>query len=376
MTQENASLVPDTDVQPMKSIVPDRTEVRRAVAALIFITMLWGASFPLVKMNNALIERNQRAALGADFSSAARFDLDLSASAATMVLRFGLAFIILMIAFPRQFGGMTLRQWLLGAGAGIVFAVGLLLQIFALNEIPASRSGFLTSLSVVFTPLLLVFILRRPPPWHVIVAVLAALAGVAILTESVQFDSVYLLTVSEDFSGKIGVGDVLTILAAAVFAVEILMIDAFSRRMPPALLTPGMFAATICTGAVVFSVHQCAWAAAPPLASWANLLVSPGFLLLSLAICVGCTLVPFDFMNRYQAKVSPTQAALIYTLEPICTVLWAAFLPGLLSPRLGLDYPSETATWALLAGGALVMVGNVLGFEAAPPSDAAGGGVA
>jgi drug/metabolite transporter (DMT)-like permease len=351
----------------MNSAVPsNRTELRRAVAALVFITMLWGVSFPLVKMNNLLMRDNQRLALGSMYEKAAPFDLDLSAAALTMTMRFGLSFAVLMLFFPRHFGRLTVRQWLMGGAAGFVFAVGLLLQIFALNEIPASRSGFLTSLSVVFTPLMLIAVTRRRPPLHVILAVAVALFGVAILTETVRFDADSVLRLSDDFRETIGVGDVLTILAAAVFAVEIIMIDTFSRRMPPGLLTPGMFAATVWTGAAVFGIHQATWAHAPSAASWARLFTTPAFPLLSIAICLICTLVPFHYMNKYQAKVTPTQAALIYTLEPVFTIAWAMFLPDMLSPLLGLTYASEALNWALIGGGGLVIAANVLGFWPTP----------
>ena len=341
----------------------NRTEVRRAVAALVFITILWGVSFPLVKMNNLLMEVNLRQALGERAGEVRQFDLDLSAAAVTMTLRFGLSLIVLFACFPRKFSRLTAQQWLMGASAGFVFAVALLLQIIGLSEIPASRSGFLTSLSVVFTPLMMIVVTRRRPAINVILAVVVALVGVAFLTEACSFDRVYVLKLSDDFTQQVGLGDVLTILAASVFAVEIIMIDIFSRRMPPALLTPGMFLATIVTGAAVFVIHNWTWAVAPPIVSWGRLFTSLPFPLLSVTICLVCTLVPFHYMNKYQAKVTPTQAALIYALEPVFTVVWAIFLPNLLSPLLGVPYKSETLTWALIGGGGLVVAANVLGFE-------------
>ena len=56
---------------------------------------------------------------------------------------------------------MTAAYWVMGAVAGGVYSAGLFLQVVALNDIPASRSGFLTSLAVVFTPLLMIAVDRR-----------------------------------------------------------------------------------------------------------------------------------------------------------------------------------------------------------------------
>ena len=341
-----------------------RTEIQRAIAVLVFITALWGISFPLLKMTNLLMERNQHEAMGISAAEAGRFqwNLDLSAAALMVTLRFALAFVVLMVCFPRQYSGLTAQHWLLGAVVGFVLGVGILTQIFALYDIPASRSGFLTSLTVVFTPLIMVTVTRRRPPLNVILAVGVALFGVAILTGAMLFDAGCLMRLSENFTEKIGLGDLLTILAAAIFALEIVLIDVFSRRMPPALLTPGMFAAIVLTGATLFAVLQFGWAEAAPLASWAELFATPAFPLLTLAMCLLCTLVPFYYMNKYQSKVTPTQAALIYSLEPVFVVLWAIILPDLLSPTVGVHYESEAMTWALAGGGGLVIAANVLGL--------------
>ena len=63
----------------------------------------------------------------------------------------------------------------MGGAAGFVFVFGMLIQNYALNEITAGRSGFLTALTVVFTPLLAFAITGRRPSVQVIAAVGIAL---------------------------------------------------------------------------------------------------------------------------------------------------------------------------------------------------------
>ena len=41
-------------------VAPARTEFGRAAVALTFTTILWGAAFPLIKLNNLLLEEHQR----------------------------------------------------------------------------------------------------------------------------------------------------------------------------------------------------------------------------------------------------------------------------------------------------------------------------
>jgi hypothetical protein len=65
-------------------------------------------------------------------------------------------------------------------------------------------------------------------------------------------------------------------------------------------------------------------------------------------------------MNRWQPLISPTEAGLIYTIEPVFASLLALFLPGLVSVWAGVDYPSESVTWRLLVGGGLITAANVL----------------
>jgi drug/metabolite transporter (DMT)-like permease len=65
-------------------------------------------------------------------------------------------------------------------------------------------------------------------------------------------------------------------------------------------------------------------------------------------------------MNKYQGHVTPAQAALIYTTEPIFATGWAMFLPALISLLCGIDYASERPGRELLIGGLIIVLGNAL----------------
>lgn len=308
---------------------------RRAVFWLVLTNVLWGLSFPAMKAANMIIERELGEEPG--FAAAGFF----------IVLRFAAALLMLALLRPVLFRGLTPARWAMGAVTGLAFSGGFLLQVVGLNTIPASRSGFLTSLSVLFTPIFVTLATRRAPRAVFWAAALLALAGMAVLS-GVRF--------APDAFRDLGLGDALTAAGAAIFAIQILVVDHFGRRMPSEQLTPGMFASTFVCGLVAFFAGG-GWTHG---AAYADLASDGGYWSLVLGMSFFCSVLAFTTMNRWQPHVSPSHAAVIYALEPLCATLWAMWLPGVISGTLNLNYPSELFTVALAAGGALVIAGNVL----------------
>jgi drug/metabolite transporter (DMT)-like permease len=278
-----------------------------------------------------------------------------------LIIRFSLALALVAMFMPELFRGMTSAHWLMGMATGILFSAGMVPQVLGLHAIPASRSGFLTSLSVVFTPLLMITVERRLPRWAVVAGAVVALAGTAVLTGLCEWSGGLSVRLASDASNRFGIWDIMTVLAAFLFAVDIILIDLFSQRMPPGNLTPGMFLATlICASILLLATIPLANRSLEPIAACTRMLADIPFLLLTLSTSVFCTVLAFHLMNKYQAHVSPAHAALIYTLEPIFATLWAMCLPGQISPLVGLDYASERPGWELVMGGLLVVSGNAL----------------
>ena len=333
---------------------------RRAITALVVVNLLWGISFPAMKATNMIMEGRVGGVGASDSASSGKAMAQMTAACFLIIVRFSIALVLLGVFFPRLFHGLTREQWRMGAWTGLAFAAGFVLQIVGLNYVPASRSGFLTSLTVVFTPLAMTAIERRLPRGPVVVGAAAAVVGTAILTGMIELGRPFGLRFASDALGQVGAGDWLTAGAAVIFTLQIVLIDRFSRRMPAGQLTPGMFVATLAVGLVLFGAGHVLQPPVGGLALWSGLLVDVPFLALVLVMSVFCTVLAFYWMNKYQARVAPAQAALIYTLEPIFATVWAMFLPGLISPLIRLDYPSERPGWGLVIGGALVVAGNAL----------------
>jgi drug/metabolite transporter (DMT)-like permease len=365
--------------------VTEDPQRRRAILALIAVNLMWGISFPAMKGTNLIMAEHLASRSGGQVANgsdsvnmAARppaapgsvADIReklLSASFLTTV-RFGMSLVLLAVTVPGLFRGMTREQWWMGICTGLVFAPGFVMQNIGLNYVPASRSGFLTSLSVVFTPLAMVVLERRLPRALVIAGIVIGLVGTSILTGLIQIEGPFSIHFASDVFSELGPGDWLTAAAAVVFTGQILAVDSFSRRMPAGRLTPGMFVATLFCGAFGFGFAQCLEPEPRHWEVWFDLALDGRFLILLLVLSVFCTVLAFHCMNKYQGHVTPAQAALIYTTEPIFAAIWAMILPDIFSPLCGIDYPSERPGPEILIGGLVIVIGNVLALWPAKPT--------
>lgn len=98
---------------------------------------------------------------------------------------------------------------------GLVLFVGMSLQQTGLLTTTVTNSGFLTGLYVVFTPVIAVVFLRARPHPIVWPAALLALTGIFLLSGG-------------DLSA-LNTGDLLTILCALIWAVQVLLIEKFGK---------------------------------------------------------------------------------------------------------------------------------------------------
>lgn len=119
---------------------------------------------------------------------------------------------------------LPLKPTLLGGlCCGLALTAASLLQQFGVSMTTVGKSGFITALYIIFTPILGIFIGRKVPK---IVWVSAVLGAVGL----------YLLCMNgEKFS--ISTGDVLVLLCAVMFAVHILVIDHFSPQTDGVVLS-------------------------------------------------------------------------------------------------------------------------------------------
>ena len=175
-------------------------------------------------------------------------------SAAWLIaIRFAVAFVLLIFFLRGSFSGIRRAHIFSGAAIGALFFIGLLLQVIGLATIPASRSGFLTSLAVVFTPLLSTIGQRKLPRITVLLGAAIALLGVTILTGLLTFQAGHFSFAQEGLS-QWTTGDSLTTLAALCFSGQILLVDRLGKRYNSVAFTPSMFAVVAAMAFIVFAV--------------------------------------------------------------------------------------------------------------------------
>lgn len=305
---------------------------------LLVANFFWGLSFPLIKAIGLLHEKLVPGTGGTWFSSVY-----------TVAPRFALAVGLMLLLRPRDIWRATPREWHQGVILGLFSAAGMLLQNDGLQYTAASTSAFLTQFYAILIPVWVAVRGRRNPGARIWICCALVLAGVAILG---RFDWQAL---------RFGRGEFETLLCSLFFMGQILTLErsdfAGNRPLP---LTFVMFV----TEAVVFGLMAVVMAPSPAalLVPW----TSPAWVGFTLTLTLLCTYGAYALMNTWQPKITATEAGLIYCVEPIFGTLMALFLPALFSAWAGIDYANETFTWALLLGGGLITLANVL-LQVRPP---------
>ncbi len=243
---------------------------RLADLALAGVTLIWGATFVVVKEA-----------------------LESSSTLLFLALRFSLAALALMLLFRRRLERPRRSTWAAGAAAGTALFLGYLFQTLGLRLTTPAKSAFLTGLSVVLVPLLGAVLYRTLPA-----ATAWAGAGCGAL-------GMYLLT-APGGTWRASSGDGLTLLCAVSFAVHILLLGRFSRQVGVAELSVMQVAV-----AAVLSLATFWWAEAP-FVRWTGALIG------AVAACgLLATALAFLVQTWAQQFTSPTHTALIFTLEPV-----------------------------------------------------------
>jgi drug/metabolite transporter (DMT)-like permease len=246
--------------------------------------------------------------------------------------RFGFAGVVLLLV-PAARSGWTVGGAARIAGAGLMLALGLGLQHLGLDRTDEAVSAFLTSLTILFVPMILTLVLRRPPAPVMWVGVVLATAGVWLMTGAAP--------------AGFGVGELLGLSCAVVFALHLLAVNAVAATQDPWRMTAGQF---LVVGLVCLSV--CALLPGRE-ALWSGRvfrsLLTEREIWQNLALLVLFpTVMSFSIQSLFQPRLDPTRAALIYLLEPVVATAyaWAAA-----------DRSLHAST---LAGATLILGANVL----------------
>lgn len=273
---------------------------RRARAALLFSTLIWGTSFVIV----------QRAIADLPVFHLLSFRFLIS--------------LLLLLPLAR---GVAWRKGTFEQGAilGLLLFAGFTLQSYGLLGTTPSRSAFLTGLSVVIVPFLGKLVGRRIALGPAVGSIVAA-AGLWVLFRPAAGDA-----------GAFTWGDGLTLVSAFVFAVYVLAVETAVAREPVRGLAIVQFGLIALLSAPSFLIE-------PPTAAE----FTPYALFAILVMGVLATAAAFLCQLYAQQHLSAVEAGVIFTLEPVFA---AAF-----SVVLGVEALSRQ----LVVGGVLVVAAMLI----------------
>ena len=280
----------------------------KADTALLGNTIIWGASFVIVKGALAGV-------------SPILF----------LALRFSLAALVLAAIFRRRLlaRGMARRDFRAGMVVGTLLFLGFLLQTVGLQFTTAPKSAFLTGMTSVTVPLLASLVYRIRPQRSELLGLLTATAGMSLMT-------------LEGPIGAMNRGDVLTLGCAIAFAAHIVTLGHFSEKMSFEALSVIQVTAVAALAGMLF------WWVEPARMTWRFSTVAA-----ILATGLLGTALAFTVQAWAQQYTSSARTALIFTLEPVF-----AWLTSYLFVGEGLSVRA--------AAGAALILGGVLLVETKP----------
>jgi drug/metabolite transporter (DMT)-like permease len=239
-----------------------------------------------------------------------RFALETGISVgALMSLRFLLAGVVFAIIL-RAKRILIVKQGLLdGLWLGIILAVIFWSQTDGMRFTTTAKSGFITGLYVLFTPLLSVAIGQRIK--------LTTAIGTVIAT----FGLYLLVHLPGAWWSGWNRGDLETLLCASLCAIHLLLMGRFARRTDAWLLASSqvIVAGIISVIVTAFLPNPFGYQTVP------QLLTKTWVLVPTIYLALGSTVFAFWGQSRAQTQLGPAEAAVLFCIEPVTAALLSVF---------------------------------------------------
>jgi drug/metabolite transporter (DMT)-like permease len=258
----------------------------KVTAILIFTTVMWGGSFLFNKIGMREIPPVQ-----------------------FFFFRFALAALLMGIICIPRLSRLNRDIVKRGAVVGLALAAVNLTFVLGVSGTTISRAGYLNNLFVLFIPLFSFMVWRERLDRITFGGVLVAVVGLWALASGG----------AEGFNR----GDLLSTVCAGFIAVHIIAVSRVLRDEDVYLVTFVQFATVALVGAVITLALPWPAFTIGAAGAW------------SLAYCaIFPTVICFTLQNAFQRFTTPTKAGLIYTLDPVWSMLAGVFILGeRLTPR-------------------------------------------
>ncbi len=224
---------------------------------------------------------------------------------------------------PDHAGPGGLACW--SAVCGLILWAGATSQQYGVQlSMSAGHSGFVTALYIVLVPVLGFLFLHRRIHLLTVLAIIVSIVGF------------YLLCVTDSIR-NIGVGDLVLLASAVLYATHILVIDRVGSRFNPIMLSLGQYlVVSLLSWVATLALHQ---------VDWRGALACAGALAYAGVMSVG---VAYTLQVVGQRYVPPSQASMIMSLESFFSAVGGALILH------------ETMSGRGYAGCAMIFLGTIL----------------
>lgn len=282
----------------------NRSLYLRAALALIMVTVIWGSGF-----------------IATEYAIASQMDASL-----IMALRFLIGAAVIGIVCRRKIAQCGKKCIFSGCVAGVILFGAFYTQTLGQSATTVSNAAFITATNVVMIPLIEWVLYHKRPGAKVLLMCLVAMGGILLLTV--------------DFTGGLafGAGDLLVLLCAFLFAMQIVYVGHTCNGYDPLAITFWQLLSAGAAGLVLFFILR-------PEVTMQQ--IQHGILPV-IYLAVFSTCVCYALQTWAQQHVPPAQAGVILSMEGLFGTVFSLLL-GL-----------ETLRGSMVAGGLLIMVAVVV----------------
>ncbi|MFO3796097.1 MAG: DMT family transporter, partial [Anaerolineales bacterium] len=221
--------------------------------------------------------------------------------------RFGLAFFLLLPLLRNRPIERPAFPWIGLAGSILFLATAF--QQAGLKTTTAANAGFITSLYVVFVPLVLFLFWREKPSWLVLLSLVLALGGAYSLSTAGHF--------------RVQRGDVLELIGAFFWAFHVILLGKVASRYDSLVFSIGQLLVSAVLNLLGGLLWETSWTV-PQILPWLGAVTYTAVFSLAMG---------YTFQIWAQRHTPPSDAALILSLESVFAALagWV-FLGEALNP--------------------------------------------
>ncbi len=220
-----------------------------------------------------------------------------------VLLRFSLATLIMLTICARSLGKLDAKTLRRGVIVGIALGLTNLSFVFGIQGTSISRAGILNNLFVLFIPLITRLFWRDHIGRVNMAGIVLAVAGIWLLATGG----------GQGFNQ----GDLVSTFCALMIACHIIAVSKVLKDEDLYLVSMVQFA-------TVTALAGLATLAFPP----AAFTLTPAAVASIIYCAIFPTVLCFTLMNKFQRFVTPTRAGLVYTLDPVWSLIAGFFILG------------------------------------------------